>query len=145
MKTATSEIRKIVVKAYASKIATRKQLAAIFGYHIQSIGNWIRQYAKTEQIAPLPKGHRKSVFSDDEKKVLVELLNNNVDLTLAEIKTCFGKTCSLSTVHETTVKLGFVFKKNSEGKRAKPRGYSTRSTGMDRISKNGQTGTSGLS
>jgi transposase len=145
MKTATSEIRKIVVNAYASGVATRKQLAAIFGYHIQSIGNWIRQYAKTEQIAPLPKGHRKSIFSDDEKKALVELLDNNVDLTLAEIKTRFGKTCSLSTVHETIVKLGFVFKKNSEGKRAKPGGYSTRPTEMDRISKNGPVGKAGLS
>jgi transposase len=145
MKTATSEIREFVVRAYASGIATRKQLAGIFGYHIQSIGNWIRQYEKKDQIAPLPKGHRKSVFSDDEKNALVELLNNNVDLTLAEVKEHFGKECSLAAIHKIIAKLGFVFKKNSEGKRTRTEGYSTRSRGMARISNNGRTGKAGLS
>jgi hypothetical protein len=35
MKTASAETRALVVKAYTSGIATRKQLAEIFGYHIQ--------------------------------------------------------------------------------------------------------------
>jgi hypothetical protein len=39
MKTASTEIRALVVKAYSSGISTREQLAEIFGYHIQSIGN----------------------------------------------------------------------------------------------------------
>jgi transposase len=121
MKTATAEIREIVVKAYISKIASRKKLADIFGYHIQSIGNWIRAYTKKVQIAPLPKGHRKSMFSPAEREELAELLKNNVDITLAEIKTHFGKTCNLSAIHRIIVGMGFTFKKNAEGKRARTR------------------------
>jgi len=121
MKTATAETRALVVKAYSSGVATRKQLAEIFGYHIQSIGNWIREYEREGRIAPRPKGHRQSVFSPEERKQLSALLKNSVDMTLAEIKEHFGKTCCLSAIHRIVVGLGFVVKKNSKGKRTKSR------------------------
>jgi transposase len=111
MQTASPEIRTLVVKAYASGTATRKQLAEIFGYHVQSIGNWIREYAREGRTTPRPKGHGKSVFTPDEKDKLIELLNKNVDITLAEVKATFKKTCSLVAIHKFIVKLGFVFKK----------------------------------
>lgn len=118
MKTASSETRALVVKAYKSGTASRKQLSEIFGYHIQSIGNWIRAYEREERLAPHAKGHRKSVFSDEEKTALTELLRSDVDVTLEEIREMFGKECSLSAIHRIVVKLGYVFKKNSAGKRA---------------------------
>ena len=121
MKTASSETRALVVKAYASGIVTRKQLAEIFGYHIQSIGNWIRVYEREGRIEPRPKGHRESVFSPGEREQLVALLKNRVDMTLAEIKDHFGKDCCLAAIHRIVVKLGFVVKKNSAGKRARSR------------------------
>jgi len=117
MKTASAETRALVVKAYSSGAASRKQLAEIFGYHIQSIGNWIRAFEREKQIAPHAKGHRKSVFTDEEKARLADLLCNDVDITLQEIKEMFNKTCTLSAIHRIVVKLGYVFKKNSEGKR----------------------------
>ena len=117
MKTASTEIRALVVKAYASGIATRKQLAEIFGYHIQSIGNWIREFEREGRTAPHPKGHRKSVFTDEEKIELAKIIQGNVDITLEELREKFGKRCSLAAIHKTVVKLGFVFKKNSTGKR----------------------------
>jgi len=123
MKTASAETRALVVKAYTSGIATRKQLAEIFGYHIQSIGNWIREYMREGRIAPRPKGHRKSVFTEAEKENLIELFESNTDMTLEEIRNYFGKSCSLVAIHKTVVKLGFVFKKNAEGKRIRARRY----------------------
>jgi transposase len=125
MKTASAETRALVVKAYASGVATRKQLADIFGYHIQSIGNWIRAFEREERIAPHAKGHRKSVFSEEEKAALVALLRSDVDMTLEEIREIFGKTCTLSAIHRLVVKLGFVFKKNAAGKRVGTRRYSS--------------------
>jgi len=117
MKTASGETRALVIKAYTSGIATRKQLAEIFGYHIQSIGNWIREYSRDGRISPRQKGHRKSVFTDEEKDKLIELFKYNTDLTLEELKKLFGKSCSLVAIHKTVVKLGFIFKKNAKGKR----------------------------
>jgi transposase len=123
MKTANAETRALVVKAYTSGNATRKQLAEIFGYHIQSIGNWIREFKCEGRLAPHPKGHRKSIFTDEEKRALTDLLQHDVDITLAEIKEKFGKNCSLAAIHKTVVKLGFVFKKNTAGKRIRTRRY----------------------
>jgi hypothetical protein len=51
------------------------------------------------------------------------LLKERVDLTLVEIKEHFCKQCSLAAIHKTVVKLGFVFKKNAEGKRTRARGH----------------------
>ena len=123
MKTASAETRALVVKAYTSGLATRKQLAEIFGYHIKSIGNWVREFEREGRIAPRQKGHRESVFSDEEKVALIELFQSNVDITLEELRERFGKSCSLTAIHKTVVKLGFVFKKNAAGKRAGTRRY----------------------
>jgi len=123
MKTASGETRALVVKAYTSGIATRKQLAEIFGYHIQSIGNWIREFECEGRIAPRAKGNRKSVFADEEKMALTQLFHDNTDVTLEEIREKFGKNCSLVAIYKTVVKLGFVFKKNAAGKRVGTRRY----------------------
>ena len=128
MKTANAETRSLVVKAYTSGIATRAQLAEIFGYHIQSIGNWIREFEREGRIAPRPKGHRKSVFTDEEKVELAKLVQDSVDITLEELRGKFGKNCSLAAIHKTVVKLGFVFKKNSTGKRTGTRRHYSEST-----------------
>ena len=125
MKIATEEIRSLVVKAFLSGTASRQQLSKIFGYTPASISNWVREYKRENRLAPLPQGHRKSVFTDAELRQLTELLEERVDLTLAEIKEHFCKQCSLVAIHKTVVKLGFVFKKNSEGKRARTRGHKT--------------------
>jgi len=124
MKTASAETRARVVKAYTSGIATRKQLAEIFGYNIQSIGNWIREYEHEGRVAPHPKGHRKSVFSPEEREQLAALLKNKVDMTLSEIKDHFGKNCCLAAIHRIVVGLGFVVKKNTQGKRTRTRRHS---------------------
>jgi transposase len=121
MKIANAEIRTLVVKAYLSKTATRRQLADIFGYHIETIGRWIRA-SRQERFTPLPRGHRQSVFSPEELEQLAAYIESNPDATLHEIREHFDKQCSLPALHKITCKIGFVFKKNSEGKRARARG-----------------------
>jgi transposase len=126
MKIATPEIRSIVIKAYQSGAANRRQLAVIFGYHIETIGRWIRQ-SRQEQLAPSPRGHRRSIFSPEELLQLAAYIENNPDATLNELRERFEKKCSLPALHKITRKIGYVFKKNSEGKRARTRGYSQES------------------
>ena len=124
MKKASEEIRTLVVKAYLSKTASRQQLSEIFGYTPASISNWLRDYKREKRLKPRPQGHRKAVFTDTELAQLADVLRKKVDLTLAEIREHFHKSCSLAAIHKTVVKLGFVFKKNSAGKRTRARGCS---------------------
>ena len=123
MKQATPEIRSIAVAAYFAKTASRKQLADIFGYHIETIGRWIR-CSREGRLTPLPRGHRISVFTADELEQLATFIEKNPDATLAEIRHHFGKSCSLAAIHKITRKTGYVFKKNPEGKRARTRRHS---------------------
>lgn len=123
MKIANEEIRSLVVKAFMSRTASRQQLSEIFGYTPASISNWVREYKRENRLSPLPPGHRKAVFTDSELYQLTKLLEERVDITLSEIKEHFQKECSLVAIHKTVVKLGFVFKKNSEGERARTRGH----------------------
>lgn len=120
MKIATPEIRLIVVKADKIGIP-RAQIAEMVGYHINSISQWIRDYERENRLEAHPRGHRKSVFSPQERKDLSDLLINNVDMTLEEIRLHFNKSCSLAAISKIIASLGFTFKKNSAGKRTRPR------------------------
>lgn len=117
MKFASPEIREKAVRAYIDGKASAKQLAEIFGYTRATICNWVRAYQKTEQLAAKPNGHRKSCFSDAEIVQLKTLLAKTPDMTLAEIKAHFNKSCCLSAICRLLAKLGYSYKKNSQGKR----------------------------
>jgi len=99
------------VNAYLSKHASRQQLADIFGYHIGSISRWIRESQRENRFSPLPRGHRVSVFSVEERIQLGEYIEKNPDATLNEIRAHFGKGCSLAALHKIIDKMGYVYKK----------------------------------
>ncbi len=121
MKFASEEIRTKAVHAYLDGKATIKNLAEIFGYTPATIWNWIKAYRHHQQLAAKPNGHRKKCFSDKEIEELKSLLDKNVDMTLDEIKTHFNKSCCLSAIHRMLVKLGYRYKKNSQGQRTRTR------------------------
>jgi transposase len=74
MKIAGEEIRGLVVRAYFSGTACRNKLSEIFGYTTVTIGNWIRAYACENRLVPRQRGHRISVFTQEEIQELTELL-----------------------------------------------------------------------
>jgi transposase len=134
MKEASEEIRSLVVKAYLAKVATRRRLAEIVGYHINTIGRWIREYRQEEKLAASPRGHRLSIFSEEEKRQLAELIDKTPDITLREIREYFGKTCSLPAIFKHIKGLGYVFKKNAKSQRARPGRHCGAPGSMARIS-----------
>ena len=133
MKIASQEIRMVAIKAYDSGVPPQ-QIAETLGYHLNTINRWIREYQQEGRVKALPRGHRISMFSEEERKQLVELLTKKPDTTLDEIRRHFGKQCSLNAVHKLVKALGFVFKKNSQSEGAGSRGHRTRTTEMEKIS-----------
>ena len=127
MKTATSEVRFIAIKAYRSGIS-RQQVAEIVGYHLNSVSRWIREYERESRLEARERGRRPSIFSDKERKELIELIHNRVDMTLEEIRTHFAKDCSLTAIHKLLKSLGFVLKKTAEVKRTRTRRYRSSQT-----------------
>lgn len=109
MKIATPDIRRTVVEAYQKGKATKKQLADIFGFHISAISRWIRIAEEENRYAPLKRGHKKPIFSKYEQKLLVKLVEEKPDITLAEIREHFSKKCSLTSIYRTLRALGFLY------------------------------------
>jgi len=132
MRTASEEIRGIVVKACETGSASREQLVEIFGYSLRTIARWVAESRRSGRTTPLPKGHRPPAFSLEERRELAAFIEGAPDATLAEIRERFGKTCSLVAVWRTVAKLGYVFKKNPAGKRA---GQAGRGGGQGRVAK----------
>lgn len=118
MKFASEEIRAKAVNAYLEGKATARQLAAILGYTPATICNWVRAYRKDNRLTVKPRGHRKKCFSDGELEELKALLAKQPDMTLEEIRQHFSKSCCLSAIHRMLVKMGYRYKKNSQGQRA---------------------------
>jgi len=127
MKTATPEVRFIAIKAYKSGIP-RQQVADIVGYHLNSVSRWIREFERENRLESRDRGRRPSIFSTEDRKKLVELIKNRVDITLEEMRFHLAKDCSLNAIHKLLKTLGFVVKKNSEGKRTRTRRYSSSQT-----------------
>ena len=119
MKFASEEIRTKAVKAYLGGIASTKKLAEIFGYCPSTINKWVKAYKTHNQLSPKPNGHRKKCFSEQELEELETLLEKRPDLTLEEIRSHFNKSCCLSAIHRMLIKMGFKYKKNSQGQRTK--------------------------
>ena len=111
MKFASPEIREKAVRAYIDGKASAKRLAEIFGYTRATICNWVRAYKKTKQLAAKPNGHRKSCFSEEELVQLKALVAATPDITLAEIKAHFNKSCCLAAICRHLAKLGYAYKK----------------------------------
>ncbi len=135
MKTASSEIRAVAVKAYSSGIS-RQQVADIVGYHLNSVSRWIREFERENRLEAHPRGHRASIFSESERHEIIKLIGKKPDITLEELRSHFAKTCSLNAIHKLLRTLGFVVKKNSAGKRARARRYTPGQSRMGRVSKN---------
>ena len=110
MKIAGKDFRRRAVAACQSGEFTREEVAKMFGYTTITIGNWMRTFKKEGRITPLPRGHRAPAFTVGEQQQLRELVRKQPDMTLEEIRTHFGKTCSLPTVSNTLARLGLTLK-----------------------------------
>jgi len=109
MRTASEEIRQLVVNACESGAASREQLVEIFGYSLRTMARWVAESRGSGRTAPLPKGHRPPAFSQEERREIAAFIEGAPGATLAEIGERFGKTCSLAAVCRAVLKLGHVF------------------------------------
>jgi transposase len=123
MPIASKELRERAVAAYKTGAFTQQQLADAYRVHYKTIQNWLRVDARGEPQIPKPRGCRPRIFSNAEELELAELIRNEPSMTLEEIKLKFHKTCNVSVVHRTLLKLGLTYKKNPAGIGARPGRY----------------------
>ena len=118
------DLRERIVDAVECQIASKRQIAELFGVHESFLYKLLRQKRERGDIAPLPHGggaHAK--LSEEQLRELPDLVAAMPDATLDELREQIEKkarvTLSLSTVCRGLQALGLSRKKRP-GSPAKP-------------------------
>jgi transposase len=121
------KIRQLIIERDESGVAT-SEIAEEFDLCPSGVRRIKQIFRERRTLQPLPKNSgAKSGLSEERKTKLRELLVQNPDATLEELRKELGVDVVLSTIHEWTKKLGFSFKKsrsapvNRTGPTSKPR------------------------
>jgi len=119
MKISTEQTRQKAITAYEEARGTQEEVARMYGISLRTFQRWWRQFREDGSTAPGKRGHRQAVYQGRTLKRLERVLRRHPDATLEELRGKTGQDCSLMAVHRAVVRLGYRYKKNSVGKRAK--------------------------
>ena len=120
MKAYTMDLRERVMKVYDENKWTIGQIAQRF-----KVGEWWihklkRQRMLTGKIAPRKgKVGQPRRFQGQPLAELERYVRKHPDATLEQIHEALGASCTLVTIHNTLRRLGYRFKKNAAGQRAR--------------------------
>jgi transposase len=122
MRAYSVDLRERVMKAYDEGKWTVGQIAERF-----KVGEWWvhklkRQRASTGAIGPRRgKVGKPRSLAPEQVDRLGRYVDKHPDATLEQIHEQIGATCTMVTIHNTLRRLGYRYKKNAAGQRARSR------------------------
>ena len=112
MKTLSLHLRERILAAYDQEEGTREEVAHRFRVSVGMVKKLLQQRRHTGDIGP--RHHhagRKPLIIASHQARLRKLLARKPDLTLKELRSATGLTCSLPAIHYALVKLELTCKK----------------------------------
>ncbi len=111
------DLRQRIVDAVEQEVASKREIAELFGVHESFIYKLLRQQRQRGDLAPLPHGGRAiAVLTADRLLELTALVAASPDATLAELRAAMRKksrvVVSLSTICRGLQALGLSRKKS---------------------------------
>jgi transposase len=119
---ATSDVRMHAITAYEAGNGSQAEIARFYGVDISTFQRWLQRYRQMGLATPLPRGHNPPALSAEQMAHLGELVHERSDATLEQLRASLGVTCSLVAIHNALKRMGYRFKKNSSGQRARTPG-----------------------
>ena len=119
MSIANKDVRRRAINAHLKRGLTQAEVARNYNVHITTFQRWLFDFRQTGSYEPKKRGHRPAVFSGKALKELEDLVENNPDATLEELRDMSGLSVSLVTVHHALGRLGYRYKKNASCRRAR--------------------------
>jgi transposase len=116
---ATTDVRLRAISAYEAGNGTQADIAKFYGVDISTFQRWLQRYRESGKASPLPRGHNPPALNKEQMLQLKKRVQERPDATLEQLRESVGVTCSLVTIHNTLTRLGYRFKKNSAGQRAR--------------------------
>lgn len=121
MATLSMDLRQRLLNAYDRGDVTREDVARRFEVSLGMVKKLLQQRRKLGNIAPLHhRSGRKPVILDSHRRQMRELLKQQSDLTLEEIRTHVGLNCTIQAIHYVLEDMGLTYKKRHSGPRNNP-------------------------
>lgn len=115
MRAFSNDLRERIVAAVERGGYTLRQLAALFSVDVSVIVRLRQRKRQTGSIAPKPhRGGRCRKLDDATQGRLLELVRQQPDATLAELRQQLGVVCGLTTIHRALKRHGITRKKKSK-------------------------------
>jgi transposase len=116
MKTLSLDLRERILAAYDAGDTTREMVAGRFRVSLGMVKKLIQQRRKLGEIGPQHhRAGRKPQILPAHRVQLRRHLAAKPDLTLAELKSATGLTCTLPAIHYVLADMGLTFKKRLSG------------------------------
>ena len=121
MATLSLDLRQRILKAYDRGDVTRDEVARRFEVSLGMVKKLLRQRSQIGTIEPLHhRSGRKPVILDTHRRQIRELLKHHPDLTLEEIRSRTGLTCTIQAIHYVLEDMGLTYKKRRSAQRNNP-------------------------
>jgi transposase len=114
MKIHSKEVRQLALQAL-ERGERRSEVSRMLCVPVPTLDRWRREFRRSGQNAPLPRGHRQAAFGEQELPLLEAQLRQNPDATLdrqvEQWRHQTGRPASRSSLKRALLKLGWTRKK----------------------------------
>ena len=118
MATISQDLRERIVSAYDRGEGTRQQIAERYDVSLGMVKKLLQQRRRTDDIrARHHRSGRKPKLTHTHRRRLVQLVEEQPDMTLAELRDAIGVACSLPAIHYALAREGLSLKKRSSSTR----------------------------
>lgn len=120
MKTLSLDVRKRILESYDRRRGTRAEVAEWYGISLGMVKKLLQQRRRIGDLAPLHhRAGRKPMILPQHREQFRSLLHAQPDLTLAELRTATGLTCSLPAIFYVLADMELTYKKRLSGPASK--------------------------
>ena len=122
MSNASLEIKRLAIRLFKSGEYTQSAISKIVGYSVPAIKVWIAKDRRGLPLVAEERGHQPRKLDDNDRQLIRQLLCQQPDATIEDVRKVLNYKASKSAVHREMVQLGFTFKKNETRQRARKAG-----------------------
>ena len=112
MKTLSLDLRERILSAYDAREETRQGVADRFRVSLGMVKKLVQQRRRTGDIRPRHRfSGRKPLIVEEHRRQMKELLGKQPDMTLVELRSAVGLSCTLPAIHYALARMSMTYKK----------------------------------
>lgn len=116
MKAISHDLRQRIIDAHVQGDLNQKEIAERFMVSYGLVKKLLGQWRRTGSLENFHhRSGRKRLISGETEQRLLQLVREQPDATLEELKERLGLDCNISTIHRTLKRLGESYKKKGAG------------------------------